>query len=100
MTSTLVPHHPWAGSRWFPSRLAHRSAPRGRSTTIPTRGAPPSGGRRGRGPFLAVPHQDRRQHLNRPLVEGPVVHEHLDHRPRQLAYPIGGRGTADHHVHP
>src|SRR5437867_12220657 len=44
-------------------------------------------------------HQDGREHLDRPLVEGTVVDDHLHSGACERPYPLGRRGGTDDGVH-
>src|SRR5438067_9549873 len=50
-------------------------------------------------PRAVLLHQDRRQHLDRPRVEGPVVDDHLHGRAREPPHPIGHGAGAHDDVH-
>src|SRR5439155_21671447 len=61
--------------------------------------AAPSGGRSGDRPVAVLSDQDGREHLDRPLVEGPVVDDHLYGWAREPPHPLGRRGGTDDDVH-
>src|SRR3989442_3430980 len=61
--------------------------------------APLARGRSGRRPVAVLPHDEGREHFDRPRVEGPVVDHHLYGGGREPAEPLGRRGGGHDDVH-
>src|SRR2546430_4243541 len=61
--------------------------------------APLARGRSGRRPVAVLPHEEGREHFDRPRVEGPVVDHHLHGGAREPADPLGRRGGGHDDVH-
>src|SRR3989304_3704980 len=75
-----------------------RVAPRARAVLLEGRGPRGllGGGGGGRRPVAVLPHQDGRQQFDCPLVEGPVVGDHLGGGSGQFPHPLGRRRGAHH----
>src|SRR5438046_7193585 len=61
--------------------------------------APLAGGGSRRRPVAVLPHEEGREHFDRPRVEGAVVDHHLYGGAREPADPLGRRGGGHDDVH-
>src|SRR3989449_3296091 len=61
--------------------------------------APLARGRSGRRPVAVLPHEEGREHFDRPRVEGPVVDHHLHGGARDRPGPLCGCGATDEDAH-
>src|SRR5437899_7855818 len=97
---TLPPSSGYGSAASRPPRRRARGAPSPFAPVEWTRAqALPAGGRSRHRPVAVLPHQESREHFDCPLVQGPVVDDHLLCMARQPPDPLGRRAGADDDVH-
>src|SRR5207245_4402048 len=97
---TLPPSSGYDGPTSLPRHRLTPRAPSRASSHGRTRAQPcPDEGRSGHCAIAVLSHQDGGEHLDRPLVEGPVVDHHVHDGTREPPDPLGRRGGADDDVH-
>src|SRR5437667_12741370 len=96
---TLPPSSGYGSAASLPPRRRARGAPSPFAPVEWTRAqALPAGGRSRHRPVAVLPHQESREHFDCPLVQGPVVDDHLHGGAREPPDPLGRRGGADDDV--